>query len=192
MPKDRLILILGLLLSVPFGWLIAPGFPQGIIVILALMAVTWLAVYFVFGYRLPYRRMDAFRQGRLFHDCQRCGACCHLRVNLDDQDYRAIIQQAKKKGLRETIIEKSGQNYWLLRRKGGGCVFLETMPDGTTRCAIYALRPKACRLYPLVPSGNRLKADLHCPGFNVEKGKTYREFLESQGVLTYVQRHLER
>ena len=47
-------------------------------------------------------------------------------------------------------------------------------------------------LYPLVPSGSRLKADLHCPGFNAEKGKTYREFLESQGVLTYVQRHLER
>ena len=192
MQKDRLFLILGLLLSVPLGWLIAPRFPQGIIVILAFMAITWLAVYVVFGYWLPYRRMEAFRQGRLFHECQRCGACCHLRVNLDDQDYKAIIRQAKKMGLKETIIEKGGQNYWLLRRKDKGCTFLEKMTDGTTRCAIYALRPKACQLYPLVPSGKRLKADLHCPGFTAEKGKTYREFLESQGVSAYVQRHLKR
>ena len=192
MPKDRLILILGLLLSVPLGWLLAPRFPQGLIVILALMVVTWLAVYFVFGYWLPTRRLEAFRQGQLRHECQRCGACCHLRVNLDEPDYKAILQQAKKKGLRETIMEKSGQNYWLVRRQDGSCVFLETAPDGSTRCAIYALRPKACRLYPLVPAGTSLKADLHCPGFNAAQGKTYREFLESQGVLTYVQSHLER
>jgi hypothetical protein len=43
-----------------------------------------------------------------------------------------------------------------------------------------------------VPAGSSLKADLHCPGFNAAQGKTYREFLESQGVLTYVQSHLAR
>jgi len=149
--------------------------------------VTRASIYAYYERYLAYRAFEDFRAGRIRHQCIACGASCHLRVNLGKDDAERILKYAEEKKVKETVIEKSGSRYWLAKRKGGACVFL-TYVDKIPRCSIYPIRPTACRLYPLIPIGNRLKVDPLCPGLSKTHGHTFREHLATQDVGAYVRK----
>jgi Fe-S-cluster containining protein len=107
-------------------------------------------------------------------------------VNLGADDVEKTLEYSKKNGIDRTVVEKRGSKYWL-RRDSGRCTFL-THQGRMPRCTIYAVRPVACRLYPLIPAGHRLKVDPLCPGFNKNRGTTFREFLRAQQVGKYVRK----
>lgn len=60
----------------------------------------------------------------------------------------------------ELGLEKRGEF-----RRGSACVFLESSADGLSRCGVYAVRPSACRAYPMVADadGIRLRSGALCP-----------------------------
>lgn len=149
------------------------------------------AIYFYYERYLAFKGFEDFTSGKLRHQCIACGASCHLRVNLDKEDVKRLLQYAKENGIGDTIIETHGNHYWLRRRGDGACVFLKY--DGKQpRCSIYNIRPIACRLYPLIPSGTRLKVDPLCPGLSRTEGHTFKEHLSTQEVSSYVRKVLGR
>jgi len=163
---------------------------SGWIVSLSVVAISLLltrAVTFLYFERfLAYRTFEDFRSEKIFHECIACGSCCRLRVNLAKDDVERIIEYSKQRGLREIVMEKSRGRYWL-KRDSGACCFLARSED-MPRCEIYSIRPMACRLYPLIPAGDGLKADPLCQGFNREKGLTFRQYLRTQEVGAYVRK----
>ena len=77
------------------------------------------ALIYVYFERLPaYKSFDDFTSGKIKHECIACGASCHLKVNLAEDDVERILNYANEKCLQETIMEKRGKNYWLKRRRG--------------------------------------------------------------------------
>jgi Fe-S-cluster containining protein len=149
--------------------------------------VTRACIYLYFERYLAFRSFDEFKAGKIRHECVACGASCHLRVNLGRDDVDRILQYAKEKGITETIIERRGDRSWLKRRGDGACVFLK-YEERLPRCSIYDIRPIACRLYPLIPSGSRLTVDPLCPGLSRTRGHTFKEHLLTQNVGTYVRK----
>jgi Fe-S-cluster containining protein len=156
-------------------------------VLVASVLITRSSIYFYYERLLAFRAFEDFASGKLRHECIACGASCHLRVNLGKDDTERILKYAKEKGIQETIIEKHGENYWLKRTSSGACVFL-TYVDKMPRCSIYPIRPIACRLYPLIPTGKKLKVDPLCPGLSKDKGHTFKEHLTTQKVGPYVRK----
>jgi Fe-S-cluster containining protein len=152
--------------------------------------VTRGSVYLYFERYLAYRSFEDFRSGKMKHECVACGASCHLRVNLGKDDSERILLYAEQNRIDETIIERHGNNQWLKRRADGACVFLKYEGNSLPRCSIYSIRPIACRLYPLIPSGTRLRVDPLCPGLSRTQGHTFKEHLSTQGVGTYVRKVL--
>jgi len=151
--------------------------------------VTRACIHFYFERYLAFRSFEDFKAGKIRHECVACGASCHLRVNLGGDDMDRILQYAKQKGITETIIERRGNHIWLKRQAGGACVFL-TYEGKLPRCSIYDIRPVACRLYPLIPSGTRLRVDPLCPGLSRTEGHTFKEHLATQNVGSYVRKVL--
>jgi len=188
--RDRILLRTGYVASVLlaagtyFGGF---GLASSIGVLLASALVTRVGIYLYYERYLAYRAFEDFKAGRVRHECIACGASCHLRVNLEKGDAERVLDYAKEHGMQETVIEKSGNRYWLARKKSGACVFL-TYTDNTPRCSIYSIRPVACRLYPLIPSGKRLKVDPLCPGLSKAHGHTFKEHLATQDVGSYVRK----
>jgi Fe-S-cluster containining protein len=164
-----------------FGWEISLGIFFGSLIL------TRLFVYLYFERFLAFRAFDAFVSERIRHECIACGASCHLRVNLGKDDLERVLNYAKEKGFQKTVVESRGNKYWLAREKGDACVFLNYSGD-TPRCSIYSIRPTACRLYPLIPSGNRLKVDPLCPGLGKKSGHTFKQHLTTQEVGTHVRK----
>ena len=155
---------------------------------------TRVGVYLYFERYLAFKTFEDFRSGKLRYGCIACGASCHLKVQLDRNDHERILKYAEEKGMKETVVEKRGNKFWLKRRPSGACVFL-THVDGIPRCSIYPIRPTACRLYPLVPVGGQLlpgslKADPMCPGFSKIRGGNFKEHLVKQDVGTYVRKFI--
>jgi len=133
--------------------------------LIATIVITRMSIYLYFERYLAFRSFDDFKSGKIRHECIACGASCHLRVNLGKDDVDRVLQYAKENGISETIVERHGSHSWLKRRSDSACVFLKF--EGTLpRCSIYDIRPIACRLYPLIPSGMRLKVDPLCPGLS--------------------------
>jgi Fe-S-cluster containining protein len=155
----------------------------------ASVIITRVCVYLYFERHLAFRSFEDFKAGKIRHECVACGASCHLRVNLGADDMDRILQYAKQKGMTETIIEGRGSHNWLKRRRDGACVFLR-YEGNVPRCSIYDIRPVACRLYPLIPSGMRLRVDPLCPGLSMTKGHTFKEHLATQNVGSYVRKVL--
>jgi len=151
--------------------------------------VTRVSIYLYFERYLAFRSFEDFRSGKIRHECVACGASCHLRVNLGRDDVDRILQYAKENAIDETIIERRGNHQWLKRRGDGACVFLK-YEEGKPRCSIYGIRPMACRLYPLIPSGTRLRVDPLCPGLSKTEGHTFKEHLSTQNIGTYVRKVL--
>ncbi len=159
------------------------------IILVASLMITRVCIYLCFERYLAFRAFEDFRVGKMRHECVACGASCHLRVNLGKEDMDRILQYGKEKGITETIIEGRGKHNWLKRRGDRACVFLK-YEGKLPRCSIYDIRPTACRLYPLIPSGMRLKVDPLCPGLSRTEGHTFKEHLSTQNVGAYVRKAL--
>lgn len=188
MRRDRLLLGSGYVASagsalgaylVGFGWILS------LVAFLGSVVLTRTVVYLYFERFLAFKTFEDFKSEKIRHECIACGTSCHLRVNLGKDDVERILSYTRETGLKEIVIEKSGSRCWLKRRKTGACVFLR-YSGNVPRCQIYPIRPVACRLYPLIPSGNRLKADPFCPGFSEKRGQTFKRHLITQDVVAYV------
>lgn len=194
MRTDRILLRGGFAASVllaAVAFLVGLGIVSSLASLLAAILTTRVVIYLYFEHFLAYRAFGDFRSGKVKHECIACGASCHLRVNLGRDDMKRILEYAKTNGMQETVIEGRGSNYWLKRRSDGACIFLK-YESGLPRCSIYTLRPTACRLYPLIPSGTRLKVDPLCPGLSTTQGHTFNEHLATQDIGTYVRKVLGR
>ena len=192
MRVDRVLLRCGYAASVAIAcvaYFIGLGLQRSAALLIGSALVTRLSIYLYFERYLAYRSFEYFRFDRIRHECVACGASCHLRVNLGKDDVDRILQYAKENGIEETVIERRGNNHWLRRRADNACVFLK-YEGKLPRCSIYAIRPVACRLYPLIPSGTRLRVDPLCPGLSKTQGHTFKEHLSTQGVGTYVRKVL--
>lgn len=190
MRLDRVLLRGGYAISAAFAvgtYVLGFGWGISMVVLVGAILFTRLSIYLYFERFLAYKTFEDFRLERIRHECIACGASCHLKVNLGRDDVERILDYAKEAGMQETVIEKSGSKYWLARRSGGACIFL-TYSGTTPRCSVYAIRPTACRLYPLIPTGNRLKADPFCPGLSKKEGHTFKQHLITQEVGSYVRK----
>ena len=168
-----------------FGFSVMPSLG----VLLASVLLTRVGVYLYFERFLAFKTFEDFTSGKVRHECIACGASCHLRVNLGKDDVERVLKYAKEVGIQDTVIEKSGNKYWLKRKSDDSCVFL-TYSGNLPRCSIYSIRPIACRLFPLIPAGMRLKVDPFCPGLSREHGHTFKEHLTTQEVGSYVRKVL--
>jgi len=189
MRRDSILLTVGFAASVGlaagtyfvgFGWIAS----FGVLLVSALLAR--VLIYLYFERFLAFRTFEDFGSEKILHEWIACGACCHLRVNLGKDDIEKILRYSREKGLEQTVIEKRGNRYWL-KRDSGKCCFL-TYSGDTPRCQVYPIRPVACRLYPLISMGDRLRADPFCPGFNKKKGQTFTRYLRTQEVGAHVKK----
>ncbi len=193
MRRDRALLASGFIAGVVLAaaaYIMGLGMAVSLIVLLGSTAVGRLIEYVYFERLLAFRTFEDFRAERIMHECIACGACCHLKVNLGKDDVQRIISHSREKGLNQVVIERTRSGAWL-KRESGKCCFLRYSND-MPRCGIHAIRPVACRLYPLIPSGSRLKADPLCPGFNGDKGQTFKQFLRTQEIGADVRRVMGR
>jgi Fe-S-cluster containining protein len=193
MRRDKVLLTIGFVACVMFAvgtYLLGFGWFASASALFVSALLTRLLVYLYFERFLAFSTFGDFRSERILYRCIACGACCHLRVNLGKDDVERIVSYSRSKGLSEAVIEKGRNRYWL-KRNHGECCFLEHS-GGTPRCGIYSIRPIACRLYPLIPTGDRLRADPLCPGFNDHGGQTFKEFLRTQEVGAYVRKVIGR
>jgi Fe-S-cluster containining protein len=83
----------------------------------------------------------------------------------------------------------------LLRRDGGACALLTTLPDGSHRCGVHAERPLACRLYPhrgdWAPGAPvRLQADAICPPAQRAAYEAHASFAVGEVAAEVAERHL--
>ncbi len=99
--------------------------------------------------------------------CSTCPArCCEHTVPLTGYDvvrltralalpWRVVAGLGSHRiALFEGFRLDRGPTHWffhLRKRDDGACQFLLELPDGYRRCGVHALRPGACRVYPLVP-----------------------------------------
>jgi len=177
------VIIAGIAYVLGLGVIVAAAF------LVVCIVVTRVCIYAYFERYLAFRGFDDFKAGKIRHECIACGASCHLRVNLGKDDIDRILRHAKDNGITETIIDHSRGHSWLSRRSNGACVFLR-FEGNLPRCSIYDIRPIACRLYPLIPSGTRLRVDPLCPGLSKTDGHTFKEHLATQNVGAYVRKVL--
>jgi Fe-S-cluster containining protein len=86
-------------------------------------------------------------------DCQSCGACC---CNTDENrgeryvDYvevgaRAALTRHPALLRRLTVVNDDGERHMRLRGREQRCIALQGRVGVRVSCAIYALRPAACR-----------------------------------------------
>ena len=193
MRLDRVLLRCGYAASVIIAgvaYFVGLGLATSAALLVASVLVARGSIYLYFERYLAYRSFEDFMLGNMKHECVACGASCHLRVNLGKDDVDRILLYAKQNKITETIIERHRNNQWLRRRADGACVFLKYEGNNLPRCSIYSIRPIACRLYPLIPSGTRLRVDPLCPGLSKTQGHTFKEHLSTQGVGTYVRQVL--
>lgn len=190
MRRDRILLrsgYAGSLAMAAGAYIAGLGWAASLGLLVGVAFLSRASIYLYFERFLAFRTFEDFRAERIRHECIACGASCHLKVNLGKDDVERILNYATEKGIRDTVIEKSGSNFWLKRLRSGACVFL-TYEGAKPRCSIYPIRPMACRLYPLVPSGNRLKVDPLCPGLSSTQGHTFKQHLATQEIGAYVRK----
>ena len=189
---DRIVLRSGYVASIIVSialYVLGFGLPLSIGGLVGCLLLTRLGVYLYFERFLAFKTFADFTSGKILHQCITCGASCHLRVNLGRDDAERILNYATESKIKETVIEKRGNRFWLRRRPDGGCVFLK-YSGNLPRCSIYSIRPVACRLYPLIPVGNSLKVDPFCPGLDSDRGHNFKEHLATQEVGSYVRKVL--
>jgi len=188
--RDAILLRGGYATAVALGaaaYILGLGLTATVEVVVASVLLTRSALYLYFERYLAFRSFEEFTSGKIRHECIACGASCHLKVNLGKDDVERLLKYAKEKGIQDTIIETRANNYWLKRKRSGACIFL-TYVDNLPRCSVYSIRPTACRLYPLIPSGTRLKVDPLCPGLSKDRGHNFKEHLITQEVGSYVRK----
>jgi Fe-S-cluster containining protein len=86
-------------------------------------------------------------------ECQSCGACC---CNTDENraekfvDYvevtrRSALSRHPRLLRRLTVVNAEGERHMKLRGREQRCIALEGKIGARVACAIYGLRPAACR-----------------------------------------------
>jgi hypothetical protein len=89
----------------------------------------------------------------VIYDCRSCGACC---CNTDENraeryvDYvqvtpRALLSRHRSLLRRLTVLNQAGERHMRLLGKEQRCAALRGRPGERVACAIYDLRPSACR-----------------------------------------------
>lgn len=187
--RDAVLLRGGYATAVALGagtYMIGLGLTATVGVVVVSVLLTRSAIFLYYERYLAFRSFQDFTSGKIQHECIACGASCHLKVNLGKDDVERVLRYAKEKGIQDTIMETHGNNYWLKRKRSGACIFL-TYVDNLPRCSIYSIRPTVI-LYPLIPSGGRLKVDPLCPGLSKDRGHTFKEHLITQEVSSYVRK----
>jgi Fe-S-cluster containining protein len=116
-------------------------------------AVIWIITFFFCIYVLFLR--EYFLARRKFK-CKRCGQCCKLLVDLNEDDIRKI----KKAGHADFISDKK-----CLKRVNGYCMFL-VFRDGVSCCSIEDIKPKICRNFPNKKGIFGKKYDTRCKNFH--------------------------
>jgi hypothetical protein len=78
-------------------------------------------------------------------DCLQCGACCRdNRVELEDKDVQRMDRAGRPELARPPYAKRDDGRLVLVLRKDKGCKHL----GGDNLCAIYPIRPDACRTFP--------------------------------------------
>jgi hypothetical protein len=78
-------------------------------------------------------------------DCLECGACCQdNRVELEAKDVARFIKGGRPELSRPPYARRDDGRLVLVLRKDKGCKHL----GADKRCAIYPIRPDACRTFP--------------------------------------------
>ncbi len=83
-------------------------------------------------------------------DCFRCGICCQrYQPGVGQEEIETIAATlgiGKEEFISRYVQQAPVKEGFLLRRSERGCLFLSRDEvDGRARCAIYQVRPKACR-----------------------------------------------
>ena len=93
-------------------------------------------------------------------------------------------------------LDSSGQKrrFSCAGARGGACALLTSLPDGSHRCGVHAVRPLACRLYPYrgdwVPGAPiRVVADAVCPPPQRDRYEARKVFAASDVVAEVGERH---
>ena len=98
-------------------------------------------------------------------DCQSCGACC---CNTDENraeryvDYvevtaRSALSRHPRLLRRLTVLNDEGERHLKLRGRDQRCVALEGKLGSRVACAIYQIRPPACR--QVLPGSRECRQD---------------------------------
>lgn len=104
-------------------------------------------------------------------ECRRCGFCCQLDVNVDEQD----IKKIKRAGKQNFTIKKEGKLF--LKTKGNFCIFFK---NGL--CSIYPVRPKVCVQFPFQRDGSISPKCQWREDFGSEIEKRLVEFVKKEGM----------
>ena len=128
-------------------------------------------------------------------ECQRCGQCCG---DISRKKRKILLLKSEVKriaditGLREegfaTKLPANGPYRYVMKKKGGKCVFLER-----NSCKIYPLRPIVCRTYPFSVEKTRskdyiFKVSDECPGVGLGSAVEEEDF---QRILSEAQTKLK-
>ncbi len=94
--------------------------------------------------------------------CVSCGVCCRMQPPDIDRAEQKRIEAKGFKNFAESPDE--GGIRWIRRKKDDSCHFL----DNNNKCAIYNVRPAACRLEPFTIADydyekNRIEVELNFP-----------------------------
>lgn len=87
------------------------------------------------------------------YDCQACGACCCNSDQNKAERFVDYVEVLKRDALRKearllrklTVVNGRGERHLALRGREQRCVALEGKLGDRVACAIYSLRPSACR-----------------------------------------------
>lgn len=79
-------------------------------------------------------------------DFKDCSKCCHETEMILSQEDLARIEEVGH-DRKDFILggKATREGFWQLKNVNGKCYFLK---DG--KCSIYSIRPRGCRLYPLI------------------------------------------
>lgn len=117
-----------------------------------------------------------YRDGLAF-ECTRCGACCtgapgYVWVSPAEIERLAAFRSETVEAFTLRYVRQVGEDYSLIERPGGDCVFW----DPQSGCTVYPARPTQCRTWPFWPENLETpEAWSHvtriCPGSGV--GRLY-------------------
>jgi Fe-S-cluster containining protein len=87
-------------------------------------------------------------------DCQACGACCCNTDENRDEEYVDYVEVTARSALRRrpellrklTVVNGKGERHMKLVGREQRCIALDGKPGVRVACAIYELRPSACRV----------------------------------------------
>jgi len=127
---------------------------------------------------LPATDDTPWYAGGLSFECLQCGRCCagpeEGYVWVTEAEVSAIAEYlglGQDQMLRSYVRRSNGRCSLRERSDNRDCVFLMRGDDGRRTCAIYAVRPTQCRIWPFWPVNlaspdSWSRAGLRCRGMN--------------------------